>query len=249
MYALITGASSGIGREIARLLAAEKYDLILVARRVEQLEELKIELGNAYGVNVVVKPFDLSNRDNCVKLHWECLEYDPKIVVNNAGFGRVGTFADHDLAGDLAMLDTNVSAVHILTKLFVQSMGEGRIMNVASMAGFLPTPLLAAYAATKAYVHHLGTAVDYELRKAKKPIRVLTLCPGPVHTEFGAVAGAKTALPGMSAERCAKIAVRGLLRNKRVILPGFMMHLTRFFLRFLPLPAVLSTAYALQKKK
>ncbi|HAQ57349.1 MAG TPA: ketoacyl reductase [Acholeplasmatales bacterium] len=249
MYALVTGASSGIGREIARQLAQRKYDLIIVARRVDELNDLKLELANAFGVNVVVKPFDLSNRDNCVKLHWECLEYDPKIIVNNAGFGRVGAFADHDLAGDLGMIDTNVTAVHILTKLFVQSMGEGRILNVASMAGFLPTPLLASYAATKAYVHHLGTAIDYELRKAKKPIRVLTLCPGPVHTEFGTVAGAEAALPGMSAKRCATIAVRGLFRNRRVILPGFTMHLTRFFLRFLPLSAILSTAYSIQKKK
>jgi len=249
LYALVTGASSGIGREIARLLAARKYDLIIVARRIAELNELKLELEAAYGVDVVVKAIDLSNRDNCVRLHGECAAYDPKIVVNDAGFGRVGPFADHDLAGDLAMIDTNVVGLHVLTKLFAQSMGEGRILNVASMAGFLPTPLLSSYAATKAYVFALGTAVDYELRKAKKPIRVLTLCPGPVETGFGAAAGADQALRGMTAERCARIAVRGLMKGRRVIIPGFTMKLTRFFLRFAPLSLILPASYALQRTK
>jgi short-subunit dehydrogenase len=249
LYALVTGASSGIGREIARLLAARKYDLIIVARRVAELNDLKLELEGAYGVSVVVKSVDLSNRDNCVKLHWDCIGYDPKIVVNNAGFGRVGPFVDHDLAGDLAMIDTNVVGLHILTKLFAQSMGEGRILNVASIAGFLPTPLLASYAATKAYVCALGVAVDYELRKAKKPIRVLTLCPGPVDTGFSAAAGAGQAFKGMTAERCARIAVRGLLKGRRMIIPGFAMGLTRFFLRFAPLSMILPASYALQRKK
>jgi len=249
MYALVTGASSGIGRAIARELAARQYDLIVTARRVEELNALKTELEGFYGVRVVVKPFDLSVRDNCVRLHWECLEYDPKIVVNNAGFGRVGLFADHDLSGDIAMIDTNVIAVHVLTKLFVRSMSDGRILNVASIAGYLPTPLFAAYSATKAYVHTLSAAVDYELVRTKKPIRVLTLCPGPVDTGFSAAAGAGQAFRGMRAERCARIAVRGLLRNRRVIFPGFAMKVTRFFLRFAPLSAILPAAYSLQKKK
>ncbi|MFA5006365.1 MAG: SDR family oxidoreductase [Candidatus Izemoplasmatales bacterium] len=249
MYALVTGASSGIGREIARLLAARKYDLVIVARRIEALNELKVELEHAYGVRVVVKAIDLSSRDNCVKLHGECLAYDPKIVVNDAGFGRVGPFIDHDLAGDLSMIDTNVVGLHVLTKLFAQSMTDGRILNVASMAGFLPTPLLASYAATKAYVCSLGAAVDYELRRMKRPIRVLTLCPGPVDTGFGAAAGADQALRGMTAERCAQIAVRGLFKGRRMIIPGFTMKLTRFFLRFAPLSAILPASYALQRKK
>jgi short-subunit dehydrogenase len=249
MYALITGASSGIGRAIARELAARKYDLIITARRIDELNALKTELEAKHDVNVVVKPFDLSVRDNCVRLHWECLEYDPKIVVNNAGFGRVGEFCDMDLSGDLAMIDTNILAVHVLTKLFVRSMSEGRILNVASVAGYLPTPLMASYAATKAYVHTLDAAIDYELRHAGKPIRVQTLCPGPVDTGFAAAAGVGYAVKGMSAERCARIAVRGLLQGKRVIIPGPAMKILRFLLRFMPLPLLLPAAYSIQKRK
>ncbi len=249
MYALITGASSGIGKAIAHELAARKINLIIVARRIDELEQLKQELENTFGIMVVVKPFDLSVRENCVELHRQCREFDPGIVVNNAGFGRIGMFTELDLDKDLAMIDTNIVAVHILTKLFAESMTQGRILNVASMAGFLPTPRLAAYAATKSYVYALSVAVDYEMRRSGKPVRVLTLCPGPVDTEFGAVAGSGKAFKGISAERCAKVAVKGLLRDKTVIIPSGIMRFTRFILRFTPVAFILPAAYHLQSKK
>ncbi len=249
MYALITGASSGIGKAIAHELACRKIDLIVTARRVDELEQLKKELEPAFGIKVVVKPFDLSVRENCRELHRQCLEYDPNIVINNAGFGRVGMFTELDLAGDLAMIDTNIIAVHILTKLFAGSMTQGRILNVSSMAGFLPTPRLAAYAATKSYVYALSVAVDYELRRSGRPIRVMTLCPGPVDTEFGAVAGSGQAFKGISAERCARIAVKGLFRNKAVIIPSGIMRFTRFVLHFTPKAFILPASYHIQSKK
>ncbi|MFH0992842.1 MAG: SDR family oxidoreductase [bacterium] len=249
MVALITGASSGIGKAIAHELAARKYDLIVTARRVDELNRLKSELESAYGIKVIVKPFDLSVRENCVELHRQCLALEPNIVINNAGFGRVGMFTELDLAGDLTMIDTNVVAVHILTKLFANSMKQGHILNVASMAGFLPTPRLAAYAATKSYVYQFSVAVNYELRVSGKPVHVATLCPGPVDTEFADVAGVKQAYKGISAERCAKIAVKGMFRNKAVIIPSGSMRFTRFLLRFIPNAFILPASYHIQSKK
>jgi hypothetical protein len=158
-------------------------------------------------------------------------------------------FEDIDLASELNMIDLNIVALHILTKLFVSSMREGTILNVASMAGVFPTPMMASYAATKAYVLNFSRAVNYELKKSGRPIKVLTLTPGPVMTEFGEVAQVKQKMQGMSAERCAKIAVKGLLSRKSVIAPGFMMKTMRFILKFLPYGMAFPMAYKIQNKK
>jgi len=249
MYALITGASSGIGKAIAYELAALKYDLILVARREPELLAIKTDLEAKYHIQVVLKVMDLSVAEHCHQLHNETSDLHPVIVINNAGFGRVGLFEDIDLASELNMIDLNIVALHILTKLFVSSMREGTILNVASMAGVFPTPMMASYAATKAYVLNFSRAVNYELKKSGRPIKVLTLTPGPVVTEFGEVAQSKQKMQGMSAERCAKIAVKGLLSGKSVIAPGFMMKTMRFILKFLPYGMAFPMAYKIQNKK
>jgi hypothetical protein len=249
VYALITGASSGIGKAIAAELAKKKINLILVSRRKPELETLKAQLESQFGISISVFSVDLSREDECRKLHQDCQVFAPEIIVNNAGFGCIGMFADNNLDDELRMIRLNVEGLHILTKLFSRSMKSGIILNVASMAAFLPTPFMASYAATKAYVHHLSRAVDYELRVSKKPVRVLTLCPGPVDTNFSYAAGGQPGIKGISAEQCAKIAVRGILRKHTVILPGFGLRLMRFFLRFLPLGLVLPVAYRIQKKK
>ena len=161
MKALITGASSGIGRDIARALAARGVDLILTARRTERLEELSSELP----VQVTVIPCDLSQEAECRALYERVRPMNIDILVNNAGFGLFGTFAENSLERELSMLDVNVRAVHILTKLFLRDMKEkdsGYLLNVASSAAFLPGPLLAAYYATKAYVLRLSEAIDEE---------------------------------------------------------------------------------------
>lgn len=246
---MITGASSGIGKEIARRLAERKIDLILVSRREPELASLKAELESRFGIQAQVIPADLSREEECREVFQESQKLAPEIVVNNAGFGIIGEFADIALDDELRMIRLNIEGLHILTKLFVQSMEHGVILNVASMAGFLPTPRLAAYAATKAYVHSLSRAIDYELRKAKKPIRVLTLCPGPVDTNFSVAAGGHSAVRGMSAQRCSRIAVRGIFANRAAILPGFGNKAGRFLLRFLPLSWVFPLIYAFQKKK
>lgn len=250
MYALVTGASSGIGREIARLLAEKKYDLILVARRADRLEDLKKELTEKYAIDVVNKTYDLSVQENCYRLHQETLEYPIEIVINNAGFGKVGPFESVSLDSEIQMLELNMVGLHILMKLFSSSMTTGMILNVGSMAAFLPTPLLSTYAATKSYVVSVSQAVNYELKKQKRNVSVSVLCPGPVKTEFGKVADADNlGLPGISPEYCAKVAVKGMFKKKAVIIPSAQMKVMRFVLRFIPTKWILAMSYRIQTKK
>ena len=250
MYALITGASSGIGKEIARQLAVKKINLILVARRIDRLNELKIELTEKHGIEVVVYGLDLSVQENCHKLHQDTLSFKPEIVINNAGFGKVGHFDKIDLDVELNMLDLNIKALHTLTKLFVSSMEKGVILNVGSMAAFLPTPLLATYAASKAYVVSFSRAVNFELKKQNRDLSVLVLCPGPVATEFGQVAEAgELGLPGISAEECARVAINGIFRKKPQIIPSFQMKFLHLLVRFVPTSLILKASYKIQSKK
>ncbi len=249
MYALITGASSGIGKAIAYELAKKGYDLILVARREIELNELKTNLESNYKINVVIKVLDVSLVENCKKLHSEVTSLNPYIVINNAGFGRVGLFSEIDLETELSMIDTNIVAVQVLTKLFVNSMKDGIILNVASIAGMLPTPLMATYAATKSYVLNLSRSINQELKNSGSKVRVLSLNPGPVITEFGQVAQTKQKMQGMSAERCAKIAVKGMLKRKSVIVPGLLMKIMRILVKILPMGMVMPIAYKIQNKK
>ena len=168
MKALITGASSGIGRDMARVLADKGYDLILVARNVERLEALKEELKNEYKVNVEYLSIDLSKRENCLDLYNKVKDID--ILVNNAGLGDFGEFSETELTKDFSIIDTNITSVHILTKLYLKDMKEknsGKILNVASIAGFMPGPLMATYYASKNYVVRLSEAIREELHKSK----------------------------------------------------------------------------------
>jgi short-subunit dehydrogenase len=152
--ALITGASSGIGRDMARVLSSKGYDLILVARRKDRLEELKNELKT----DVQILPYDISNYENCISLYNEVKDQNIDILINNAGFGIFGDFLSIDLEKELNMIDVNIKSVDILTKLFLKDFKEknkGYILNVASSAAFLPGPLLSSYYASKAYVLRL----------------------------------------------------------------------------------------------
>ncbi len=249
MYSLITGASSGIGKAMAIELAKRGSDLILVARRELELKELREQIIAQYKVNVVLKVVDISKVENCKKLHSEVASYNPYIVINNAGFGRVGLFSEIDLDTELSMIDTNIVAVQVLTKLFFNSMTDGVILNVSSVVGMLPTPLMATYAATKSYVLNFSRAINQELKITKSKLRVLSLNPGPVVTEFGQVAQTKQKMQGMSAERCAKIAIKGLLKRKSVIVPGFSMKVMRLLVKILPIGIVMPLAYKIQNKK
>ena len=247
MYTLITGASSGIGRELARLYANENRNLILVARSEEALNNLKKELSQE-NIEIVLKFFDLSKTENCFKLFDEIKNFDIELFINNAGYGNLGNFTETKLDLEINMLNLNILAPHILTKLYIQNYKKGLVVNVGSMAGFLPTPTLATYAATKAYVNSLSIAINYELIRQNIDIRVLTVAPGPVMTKFNERAKANMNR-GMSAERCARIIKKGIEKKKSLIIPGFTMKLTYFLLKFVPSKLLLKASYSLQNKK
>ena len=248
MKALITGASSGIGQEIARELAARGYELILVARRRDRLEALARELT----VKCRIFEMDLSDVEQCRMLYCRARGEDLDILVNNAGFGLCGPFAATSLDRDLEMIRTNITAVHVLTKLFLHDFrmkNHGYILNVASSAGFMAGPLMATYYATKNYVLRLTEAIREELRREGSAVQISALCPGPVKTEFNHVAEVKFSLPGMDAKRCAKVAVRGMFKGQPIIVPGVGMKTMLAAHKFAPEWLVPRITYHIQQKK
>lgn len=246
MKALITGASSGIGRDIAINLSKKGYDLILVARDLEKLNEVKSKLHT----NVEVVSMDVSNAENCKELHEKYQNID--ILVNNAGFGDCGYFTKTSLDKELKMIDTNIVAYHVLTKLYLQDMKQknsGKILNVASIAGFMPGPLMATYYSTKAYVVRLSEAIREELRREKSNVQISILCPGPVNTNFNKVADVQFALKGLSSEYVAKYAVDKLFKGKFYIVPGWKIKLARFGAKIVPNNFVAKICYNMQRRK
>lgn len=249
MKALITGASSGIGRDMARYLASMGWDLILVARRGERLSELKKELKN---VDIRIITTDVGDAESCRQLYESTKDDGVDMLVNNAGFGLAGRFADSDLDVELNMIDVNVRAVMILTKLFLDDFirrDSGVILNVASSAGFMPGPLLATYYASKNYVLRLTEAIHEELRRDGSHVTVSALCPGPVNTEFNDVAKVRFAVKGISSEKCAKIAVDQALKGKLIIIPSASIKVGLFFRRFTSEKFLLHLAYNFQRRK
>ena len=246
MRALITGASSGIGRDIAINLSKKGYDLILVARDLEKLNEVKAKLHT----NVEVVSIDVSKAENCKELHEKY--QDIEILVNNAGFGDCGYFTKTSLDKELKMIDTNIVAYHVLTKLYLQDMKQknsGKILNVASIAGFMPGPLMATYYSTKAYVVRLSEAIREELRREKSNVQISILCPGPVNTNFNKVADVQFALKGLSSEYVAKYAVDKLFKGKFYIVPGWKIKLARFGAKIAPNNLVAKICYNMQRRK
>lgn len=236
--ACITGASSGIGEELAKILAGLGYDLIIVGRRTEKLKALSAKLTKDYDIRCKCITCDLSEKDSCIRLGNRLANYDLDILINNAGFGELGAFYETEVTNDLKMIDVNVSAVHILTKAVLPAMLKndfGYIMNVASSAGLFPGgPYMPTYYATKSYVTSLTTAIHSELRDAGSNVHVCMLCPGPVDTAFNDVAGVKFALPGISAEYCASYALRQMFAGKLTIIPTLTMKVTTFLPRLFP---------------
>ena len=239
MIALVTGASSGIGRDIARVLAKRGYNIIAVARGKEALENLKEELEKEYKVQVDVQVIDLINREACKNLYSYVHEKYGTIdvLVNDAGFGTCGKSTDTDLDKEIAMVDTNIVALHILTKLFLQDMvkaDKGHIMNVASIAGFMPGPLMATYYSTKAYVVRLTQSIRQELFMQHSKVKICALCPGPVNTNYNKVADVKFNLAEANSKQVANYAVKKMFKNKILIFPSFTMWLGRILFKIFP---------------
>lgn len=248
MKALVTGASSGIGEEIAKELAKRGYDIILVARNEEKLKDVASKIKTKTRIITM----DLSNKENCKKLYEETKNEDIDILINNAGFGVHGKFCDTDLDKEVQMIETNITAVHILMKLFLKDMikkNSGYILNVASMAAFGPGPLMSAYYASKAYVYRLSQGVKTELKKNNSNVKISVLCPGPVRTNFNKVAGVDFAAPSLSSEYVAKYAVKKMLKNKFTIVPGTFMKITRFFEKITPHNLVSNVSYFVNYRK
>lgn len=246
LKALITGASSGIGREIARLLAARGYELVIAARREDRLEELKRTLG----VPCKIACTDLSVRTEAERLFEENRDVD--VLVNNAGFGVFGAFDETQLSRECEMLDVNIFALHILMKLYLaefKKRGSGRILNVSSSASFFPGPMFSSYYASKAYVTRLSLAVREELRREKSPVTVSVLCPGPVRTEFNDVAGVKFGIGSVSPQYAARAAVDGMFKGKGIITPSLATGFTRLISKLVPDSLAARVVYILQKKK
>jgi uncharacterized protein len=237
---LITGASAGIGADLARVFAAHGHELVLVARRQDRLEALADEIAAAGKPRPIVLVADLTEREAVATLKGQLLliEREPEIVVNNAGFGLSGSAAELSRDEQLAMIDLNIRALTELSLAFVDNLERhrGGILNVASIAGFLPGPGMAVYYASKAYVLSFSEALHREL--APRGVRVTALCPGPVLTEFQARSGMRTDnIPGfilLSAERVAEIGYRAFMRGKRVVVAGIGNKIIVFLFRLLP---------------
>jgi short-subunit dehydrogenase len=250
--ALVTGASSGIGIELARQLARDGHDLVLSARRAAPMHALAAEL-DAHGADSVVIPVDLSKPEAASELaaavETRGLLID--VLVNNAGLGGIGRFDQLEPRRIGEMLHVNVVALTELTRLLVPGMvarRRGKVMLVASTAGFQPGPRMAVYFATKAYVLSLGEALAYELRGTG--VTVTTLCPGATATEFFKVAGSNTALqPAMSASEVARIGYRALRAGRRVAITGILNRILAVGGRYGPHSITLPATAALMSRR
>lgn len=248
MKALITGASSGIGKEMAKYLSTLGYDIIGVARGRAQLEELKKECKTHFKIIVM----DLSKYENLIKLYDQIKNEDIDLFINNAGFGLFGKFTDIDLEKEINLIQTNVIAVDVLTKLVLKDMikrNKGKILNVASIAGFLPGPLMSSYYASKAYVLRLSQAISRELKHDKTNVSISILCPGPVNTNFNKIAGVKFNMKPLTSKQVAKYAIDKTLKKKLVIVPGFVPKIIRFLSKITPDSILTKFAYHAQSKK
>ncbi len=246
MKALITGASSGIGKDIAKVLSKKGYELILVAREKQKLEEAAKELGTKTQIIAA----DLSQEENCKKIYEQVPEID--LLINNAGFGDCGKFVDTDLEKEIKMINTNITAYHILTKLYLkefQKKNKGQILNVASIAGFMPGPLMSTYYATKAYVVRLSEGIREELKKEKSNVKISILCPGPVATNFSNVANVKFHTREADSMQIAQYAIKQLQKNKFYIIPGIDIKLVKIFSKIVPNNILAKSAYMIQKRK
>jgi short-subunit dehydrogenase len=252
---LITGASAGIGTELARVFASHRHRLALVARRADRLQTLATEIVAQGGMPPILIPCDLESHDAGEHIAGALANAGVEVdyIVNNAGFGMFGHATDMDRKQQLGILDVNVRIVTDLSLRFADSIirHKGGILNVSSIAGFLPGPGMAVYYASKAYVLHFTEALHQEL--GPKGVRVTALCPGPVPSEFqkraGFEPGLDSAILNVSAADVAKAGYRGLMAGKRIVLPGLGIKMVPFLLRFFPRGFVAGAVARLQLRR
>ena len=250
MKALITGASSGIGRDMAIILANMGYDLILVARNENKLNELKKEIST----DCTIIPMDLSIEHSCFDLYNKIKNKNIDVLINNAGYGIHGYFKDTPIENDINMIDLNVKSVQILTKLFLNDFiqkNSGRIMNVSSSAGLtIGGPLFASYYATKSYVSSLTRGIYGELKAIRSKVTISHLCPGPVDTGFNKRAGiSKFSSKPLDSKYVAEYAINKMFKGKLTIIPGFKIKVAMFFSKFIGEKLMLDILMSFQKGK
>lgn len=248
MKVLITGASSGIGRDMARYLSSKGFDLVLSGRNRVKLEKLKRELNT----NIQIVCCDLAKENGAFELYEKCRNMKIDLLINNAGYGLFGEFDKIDLDDELKMINVNIRSLHILTKLFLKDFkrkNKGRILNVASSAGFLTGPLMSSYYASKNYVVRLSLAIHEELRRSGNKVKISVFCPGPVDTNFNNRAGVNFAVRSISSEYAAKYAIDNWLHGKTVIIPTALMKLGTFAAGFLPPELLGRITYGIQRRK
>ncbi len=252
---LITGASAGIGAELARVFASHRHRVALVARRADRLQALASDIVAEGGTAPILIPCDLESCDAGDRIAAALADAGVEVdyIVNNAGFGLFGRAMEMDRAQQLGIIDVNVRAVTDLSLRFTESIvrNRGGILNVSSIAGFLPGPGMAVYYASKAYVLHFTEALHQEL--GPKGVRVTALCPGPVVSEFqkraGFEPGLDSAILNVSAADVAKAGYRGLMAGKRIVLPGLGIKMVPFLLRFFPRGFVAGAVARLQLRR
>lgn len=254
--ALITGASFGIGHELAAIFAREGYSLVLVARSADKLRQVAAELEKAHGTRSLILASDLAAPGAAAYVHDQTTRADIKVdvLVNNAGFGQFGLFAENDLEGCMQQIQLNITTLTHLTRLYLPEMLErksGRILNVASTAAFQAGPLMAVYYATKAYVLHFSEGIANELQGTG--VTVTCLCPGPTVTEFHKRANMLTSrmlqFGAMDARTVAEDGYRALMQGKPVVISGFRNWLVAQSVRFSPRKLVTAVARKLQEAR
>ncbi len=254
---LITGASSGIGYELAKLFAKKNYDLVLVARNKADLERVAAALKLFSSISVFIIPKDLSTPNSAQEIFSEVEKQKIKIdmLVNNAGFGNYGLFSETDWLTEQKMIQLNISSLTQMTKLFLKPMVDrkyGKILNVASTAAFQPGPLMAVYYATKAYVLHFSEAIANELKGTG--VSVTVLCPGPTISEFQKTAKMEQSRIAHSfmrdsAEHVAKVGFDALMKGKTVVTPGLANNIFPFLVRLTPRNIVTKIVRQVQEKE
>ncbi len=242
--ALITGASDGIGKDMAIILSNMGYNIIVVARNKQKMEQAFKNIKNCTIISM-----DLSIIENCYKLYNQAKDID--ILINNAGYGVFGEFLNTNLDDELNMIDLNIKSLHILTKLFLKDMvnkDRGYILNVGSIGSFFASPLLSSYYGSKAYVLNLSLAIKEELKKQKSNVYIGTFCPATINTNFHKKAGVKGNVKGLDSYKASKYAIDKMFKKKAIIIPSYAKVLP-FFVDIMPRILITKLAYKMQIKK
>ncbi len=243
---LITGASSGLGKSFGKYFGEMGCKLYVVSRNKKELSKIYKNIRP----KVTILEYDLSVLENCYELHRKLKKENIDILINNAGFGDCGQFNKTSLKKELNMIDLNIKSYHILTKLFLKDFmkrNRGRILNVASIAGFMPGTYMATYYATKSYIVNLTLAISEELRQDGSKVKVSVFCPGPLNTNFLKVANVKFSIPLLSPDYAAEYAVDKMFKDKVVIIPP-NMKLDYYLIKLAPLAVTLLVNSNIQKR-